>query len=74
MRLSLQEAQFEQLTRELEAERQSVANQLEKVSRACSYSNLFFLVFTVILDSVQLNFCPILSCFRGLQERTVTAT
>ena len=33
------EAQFEQLTRELEAERQSVANQLEKVStstRACA--------------------------------------
>ena len=28
----LQEAQFEQLTRELEVERQSVANQLERVS------------------------------------------
>ncbi len=30
-RLLFQEAQFEQLTRELEAERQSVANQLELV-------------------------------------------
>ncbi len=46
----IQEAQFEKLTRELEAERQSVAHQLEKVS--ITVSNITIAVVVAILYTI----------------------